>query len=285
MVSISEASKVQFQSTREDGVSVYRAEAHPVWTFGAVPHGGYIAGLLIEACVQYQSSSAHRDPLHATVQFLRATSVGSLELQVKGVRFGKGLSNLTAELIQKAPSHMNFAPQLRNATDPAVASRFAQLTRAGDGPGGADSGCWFTFVDPAERLTHVALAFCGDAAPGVLHRAIEGSTHAPARYWLATIVLTLEFKARLPEGAAQRTVGVFSSGRFLDEPSGRHNCDIEVWSAPAELEEDPASGADAPEDWREKSRCLLVAHQMALTVQMEVNQRKRTQETVREVQV
>jgi hypothetical protein len=90
--------------------------------------------------------------------------------------------------------------------------------------------------------------------------------------WFPTMVLTLDFKVKLSslQGHAKRTVGLWSSGKFMD--SGRHDNSVEVWSAPCELGEK----GDLPQDWRKKQHCLLIANQMALTLPLSVNEKRRS---------
>ena len=62
---------------------------------------GYVLALILEACLQYQSSRVHVDPLHVTAHFLRTTSVGSFKIHVRTLKIGNGFTNLTAELVQE----------------------------------------------------------------------------------------------------------------------------------------------------------------------------------------
>jgi hypothetical protein len=62
---------------------------------------GYVLALILEACLQYQSSRAHVDPLHVTAHFLRTTSVDSFKIHVCTLKIGNGFTNLTAELVQE----------------------------------------------------------------------------------------------------------------------------------------------------------------------------------------
>lgn len=79
--------------------------------------------------------------------------------------------------------------------------------------------------------------------------------------------MAIEFKSPIPrpsEVYAGRTVGLYSSGKFLN--NGRHDAYVEVWSAPSNIGE----GVDS-DDWRDKQVCLAVATQMASIIPMEVN--------------
>ena len=66
---------------------------------------------------------------------------------------------------------------------------------------------------------------------------------------------------------ARRTVGVYFSGRFVND--GRHDATVEVWTAPAELGE-----GDENLEWREPQRCLATATHFGLVVPFSVNQAK-----------
>lgn len=87
--------------------------------------------------------------------------------------------------------------------------------------------------------------------------------------WFPTMQLSIEFKAPIPRRDDRRysanTVGLYSLGRFMQDPSGRHDAYVEVWTAPGD--------ASAP-NWREEQRCLAVSSQMGLTIPLEANYRR-----------
>lgn len=92
------------------------------------------------------------------------------------------------------------------------------------------------------------------------------------RSWFPTMTLAIEFKSPIPAPSdihASRTVGLYSSGRFLNDPQGRHDVYVEVWTAPCNLGE----GKEV-DGWRDNQVCLAVATQMALTIPMEANQER-----------
>jgi hypothetical protein len=62
---------------------------------------GYLVAVIMQALMNHQAGTAHRDPLHITTHFLRASVVGPCEVVVRIVRAGKGMTNLSAELLQK----------------------------------------------------------------------------------------------------------------------------------------------------------------------------------------
>ena len=85
------------------------------------------------------------------------------------------------------------------------------------------------------------------------------------------MLIAIEFKSPIPPHSphhASRTVGLYSSGKFLNNPQGRHDAYVEVWTAPCNIEEEEVE----VEGWRDQQVCLAVATQMALTIPMEVNQ-------------
>ncbi|KAK2465713.1 hypothetical protein APHAL10511_002257 [Amanita phalloides] len=110
-------------------ISIYSGNIDPEWSVAAVPNGGYVLALLVEACVQYQSTTAHKNPLHVTAHFLQASSVIPFEIHVRVIKSGKSFTNLMAELAQKGTTrvttHMIFgtnaplsAQQMRVSINP-----------------------------------------------------------------------------------------------------------------------------------------------------------------------
>ena len=90
--------------------------------------------------------------------------------------------------------------------------------------------------------------------------------------WFPTMVLNIDFKFPIPRSSsdyASRTVGLYSSGHFINDPQGRHNQYTEVWTAPCNLGE-----GGAVDGWRDKQVCLATSTQMALVMPMEVNRQR-----------
>jgi hypothetical protein len=73
MAPLSEAIKTKLSFVKGDGTAVYKGVCDPEWSI-SVPHGGYILSTVMDALLQHQSSTHHKDPAHITAQFL----VGSL---------------------------------------------------------------------------------------------------------------------------------------------------------------------------------------------------------------
>ncbi|KAJ7149054.1 thioesterase-like superfamily-domain-containing protein [Mycena crocata] len=92
---------------------VYRGQVDSEWTVGHVPNGGYALALVIEACLQYQASTAHPDPVHVMGHFLQATSIAPFEVHVRTLKKGRGFINILADLVQqdrtRITTHMIFA--------------------------------------------------------------------------------------------------------------------------------------------------------------------------------
>jgi len=87
------------------------------------------------------------------------------------------------------------------------------------------------------------------------------------------MVMTLEFKNPIPppsENHSGRTVGVYSVGRFINDPQSRHEIDLEIWTAPSNVGEGDAQN----KSWRDNQVCIAVATQMAICVPFDVNARK-----------
>jgi hypothetical protein len=72
----------------------------------------------------------------------------------------------------------------------------------------------------------------------------------------------MEFKSPIPISSdfSRHTVGLYSSARFMNYPSDRHDAYVEIWTAPSNIGE----GSDTKE-WRDGQVCLAVATQMALS--------------------
>lgn len=87
--------------------------------------------------------------------------------------------------------------------------------------------------------------------------------------------MTLEFKFPIPKlsdpHTANRTVAVFSQGKFINNPSARYDIGVEVWTAPPDGD-DATLGVD--DDWKEHQRCLAVSTQMALVIPATVSNKK-----------
>ncbi|KAJ7213925.1 thioesterase-like superfamily-domain-containing protein [Mycena pura] len=170
----------------------------------------------------------------------------------------------------------SFAHRVRWARDPDLRAHNrpdgpARTHSGSVGGGGLPWGAWFQLVDPAARITPAAIAFLVDTfpnLPNLLPRAERGGI-VDGETWFPTVTMGIEYKAPIPPPSAThaaRTVGLYASGTFWGEPQGRHDCYVEVWTAPSELEE------GAPRDgWRESQFCLATSTQMALCLPMSAN--------------
>ena len=96
----------------------------------------------------------------------------------------------------------------------------------------------------------------------------------PGISWFPTMVMAIDFKFKIPKipgRYAKRTVGLYAYGNFMQD--GRHDNSVEVWTAPCELRE---KGTNLSKDWRKDQFCLAVSTQMALTLPISVNEKRRS---------
>ncbi|KAF9007563.1 thioesterase-like superfamily-domain-containing protein [Cyathus striatus] len=241
-----------------------------------------------------------------TAHFLRSTLVGAFEVHIQTLKTGKGLTNIIAELAQegitKVTTHAIFGVNGPSPSDPIQlslppTSRYARhipiyshpsnpppakplrdtwkfkghvqlvedtetllknepdsptrTSRSTIGGGGLEWAAWFEFKDEEDNITS------RHEKPGLKIS------------WFPTVTMSIEFKAPIPPLSprhANRTVGLYSTGRFMGNPQAKHDAYVEVWTAPCNL------GEGMPvEGWRDEQVCLAIATQMALMVPMEVN--------------
>ncbi|KAJ8474156.1 hypothetical protein ONZ45_g16050 [Pleurotus djamor] len=309
----------------EGETTVYRGVVDPDWCIGAVPNGGFVLALALQACIEYQAKSPHPDPIHLTAHYLRTTGVTAFDVRIRVLRKGKGFTNILADFMQSnelkftihaifgvlndaptTPGHegilaamsppSKYARHVPLHNHPAtvksipMASRFGfsehttwtgepqfqeknkQMTAGSSiGGGGLEWGSWFELKDKNERITTSTLAFLVDMFTNVpMILSTIDDVGLPSS-WFPTMMLAVEFKFPIPKTPdfASRTVGIYSSGTFFNNPSGHHDIYAEVWTAPSGIGE-----GTVEEGWRTKQRCLATATQMALTVPFEVNARK-----------
>ncbi|KAK7028141.1 hypothetical protein VNI00_014956 [Paramarasmius palmivorus] len=333
MAPFHQALQVAF-ARKEGEVDIYSGVADEEWCVGSVPYGGYVLGLLIEACMKRQANSSHPDPVHITAHFLRTTAVGPFQVHIRQLKTGKGFTNLIADLLQEgvlkitthqyfgdlrsgaSPSYLTLAPpssyarrlplyhhpskapliRLREAyqfakriiatrepeiaakNEPGGVNRTASDTIGGNG---LEWGQWITLTDKEERVTPPMLALIADMfrsppsllpkneRPGLPTIRLMIDTFSS---WFPTLTMTLEFKFPIPTPSensySDRTFGLYTNCKFINDPQGRHDVHVEIWSAPCNVGE----GREV-EGWREKQVCMAVSTQTALVIPMEANAR------------
>ncbi|KAJ6585390.1 thioesterase-like superfamily-domain-containing protein [Mycena capillaripes] len=101
MAPLGKALSVSYHGPSDADSKVYRGDVDPEWTVGHVPNGGYALALVVQACIQHQASTPHRDPVHVTAHFLQATSIAPFEVRVRILKRGRGFTNLLADLVQQ----------------------------------------------------------------------------------------------------------------------------------------------------------------------------------------
>ena len=68
---------------------------------------GYLLALIVEACIQFQSTTAHIDPIHITAHYLRTTYAAPFTICIRSLKTGSGFTNLSAELLQEVVTNNN----------------------------------------------------------------------------------------------------------------------------------------------------------------------------------
>ncbi|KAL0578792.1 hypothetical protein V5O48_003204 [Marasmius crinis-equi] len=321
-----DALKVAFNKKSEDGqLEIYIGDIDGEWCINAVPNGGYVLGLIIEACMQRQAHTKHKDPIHVTAHFLRSAGIAPFEVRIRELKKGRGFTNLTADLVQDnviqvtthqifgvlssppnspesvltiAPpspyarrlplyQHPSTAPiiplanpygflsRLKTTREPELRAKNAldsptRTNAQSIGGSGLEWGQWLTFMDERQTLSPPAIAFMADmfrSPPSLLPKSER--TGLSDVNWFPTVTMTVEFKVPVPKTSSQRTTGLYANCHFVNDPQGRHDIDVEVWSGPCEVGE-----GKVEEGWREKQVCLAVSRQTSLIVPMHVNEAK-----------
>ncbi|KZV66864.1 hypothetical protein PENSPDRAFT_654572 [Peniophora sp. CONT] len=167
-------------------------------------------------------------------------------------------------LVPRKTDRMKFSDRLNYSRDPTVREHYDR-TQAQDGAGGVEMGAYWSFIDRTEPMTPAVLSLIADLFPNALPHMLAKLPPS----WHPTITMSVEFKFPIPRGTDLRTLGAFSSMRFVNDPHGRHDVYVELWTAPGEI----GSGEPPANGWREGQRCLAVAHQMAMLMPYEVNLR------------
>ncbi|KAF9046938.1 hypothetical protein BDZ89DRAFT_1127386 [Hymenopellis radicata] len=211
------------------------------------------------------------------------------------IKIGKGFTNLFAELLQddqvRISSHLIFGRLAPLPGDPtprmtlSPPSAYARRVPLHRHPATApiiSPGVRPVFnFNKHYRVTQEPELAAGNGTRGTagggggawlepLTDEAEQECPGGAQSWYSTMVMTLEFKFPIPRSSG-RTVGIFTSGTFINDPRGRHDTYVEVWSAPSDI---GVGETAVREGWRDKQVCLAVASQMALTVSAEVNMRR-----------
>ncbi|KAG6860359.1 hypothetical protein C0995_012253 [Termitomyces sp. Mi166 len=165
-----------------------------------------------------------------------------------------------------------FKPYIALSPDPVIFEKNAlnhpnRANASTVGGTGLEWGAWVSFRDQGDEITENSLPFLVDVFAGLPYLMPRSERPGVGISWFPTMVLALEFKAPIPRFSvdhATRTVGIYYSTKFIND--GRHDCNVEVWSAPQDIGE----GKEVP-GWREKQVCIATATQMAYIVPMEVN--------------
>lgn len=167
-----------------------------------------------------------------------------------------------------------YDDQIISRNSPSHPSRSQPLSSSPDeniGGAGLEWGGYLQFNIPTERLSYAYLPFLVDMFQNTLNLLPKAEAKsARGSSWFPTMTLAMEFKFPIsllnPEKHSLRNVALYSNGRFVNHPQGRHDVYVEVWTAPAELGQ-----GTVRKGWREEQFCLATATQMALTVPVAIN--------------
>ncbi|KAL5536530.1 hypothetical protein ACEPAF_352 [Sanghuangporus sanghuang] len=132
-------------------------------------------------------------------------------------------------------------------------------------PPGLEFGSWLTLEDEVDPLRSSMLPFCADIIKPLPELLPPEVNPFVGKTWYPTLTMTIEFKAPITlESHAEKTFGLYAVGRFFQEPLGRHETIIEVWTSP---KHEAGKGSDfGNKAWRENQRCLVIATQTALCI-------------------
>jgi len=163
-----------------------------------------------------------------------------------------------------------FGSRFDATQEPEIVSRNAisspQRTNSSTvGGGGLDYGIWCGFKDKGETVTLANLPFFADISTNAPVLLPKEYRQRLGRSWFPTMVMTIEYKFPLPKLSkdhSNRTIGIFSSTKFIHGTMGRQDMYTEIWTAPCDVGEN----VEVADGWRDKQFCLAVSTQMALTV-------------------
>jgi len=179
--------------------------------------------------------------------------------------------------MKKMGTRVSVDAVLLNHNDPSSAVR---TTTESVGGGGVEWGAWCELTHKDDKLTTSSMPFFCDSflnMPYLLPKSEPGSVEEK-KSWCPTITMTVEFKARIPssDNYSTRTIGLYSESRFQNDPDGRHNARVEIWTAPSQIGQ-----GDVAKGWRNHQYCVAVADQMALVFPVEVNIRQGTKDSAK----
>lgn len=231
----------------------FTARIDPSWWIVRGPNGGYVAAIILRALVE-TVADAGRPPRSLTVQYLAPPGEGPVEVHTVVERAGRGMTNLTARLLQdgrlmavaiaafgQARPSVSFADRAMPPVPPAGACE-RRLPVEGMGPpalvhwdqrfalgaepfsgGEARSGGWIAPAEPRPVDAVLVAAIMDAWIPPVFCRITEP-------LGVPTVDLTIHFRQDLPPegvGPGDHVLAVFSSDVAAD---GYLTEDGELWS-------------------------------------------------------
>lgn len=203
-----------------DGPGRYTATIDRGWWIERGPNGGYLAAIVLRAALAEAGADGRR-PRSMTLHYLRPPQEGACEVEVVVERAGRGLSTVTARLLQGGRDCVlaivalgldRPGPELHHHPAPEVAPPDEVRPREAEGAGGPDipfrhryelrpalgsrpfergpaavSGGWIRPTDD-EPVDEVLLAAITDAWPPAVFSTLELPVGVP------TVELTVHFR-------------------------------------------------------------------------------------------
>jgi hypothetical protein len=83
----------------------WKGVVSPDWSIGAVPNGGYVQAIALDAVAR---SLPHPHPLSVTTHFLRPCVDGAVDVEVEVVRAGRSVSTAMARLVQQGKERLRL---------------------------------------------------------------------------------------------------------------------------------------------------------------------------------
>jgi len=102
MAPIFDAYDVHYAGSK-DGAEVYTGVVDPKWSVGRILYGGYVFGLIIEACTKHQEkhSPMQGDPVQLSSHFLVSPGLVPYEVHIRTLKSGRSYTNIYAEFRQE----------------------------------------------------------------------------------------------------------------------------------------------------------------------------------------
>ncbi len=235
----------------------FKADMNEGWWIVAGPNGGYVAAIMLRA-LALAVDDEERAPRSLTVHYTSPPEEGPAEIQTVVERCGRGLTTVTARLVQngkpravaigafsKARAGVEFQdipmpvvppPQGLAPLEPPkdrtipIRARYESLPCSGDlpytGSPRALSGAWIRLTEPKVIDSFLVAALTDAWVPAIYPRLAPNEPPVS----VPTIDLSVHFRASLPYQGAKLDDFCLVQVRSLTARDGFIEEDCEVWS-------------------------------------------------------